>query len=437
MVMVAAYCLSTYNRASASQQSYANESKQRAMSDYRTNVSNVQVYMNQSNGHISTALVPHDSPLLGQYSSHPDPTSYYSNGYIKNNNVYTNGGTTAVQFATADIDRGGGYQQYHHMPNQHYSLPQRHHSQIVVPPSPQMWGKKPTLQAEQSGMPSRNGNTSLFDLLAKTQLQRTYSNRCTRGSGIRRCSKAPPAIVDTLTALKKTASSTNNTNPKVVKEDKTSISGSDDASDYSSVFRQIREVNRESQTNTEFFVKSFRILKSTAVMTVFLGLVLLLPFGMVILGVKYLDECPKEPFLPIYLLVGGCFTTLKMFTILWRQMRERKNSDSYDGADGESKSDFITNRSTQFTDAVLSLFLLAWFLYGNYLTWSIFMPNFSRQLHSPSDWCEKSLYMFCVIQIICCYSAFMIFLLTLVCLGCVRHICCFRDRHTIEQISRS
>jgi len=45
-------------------------------------------------------------------------------------------------------------------------------------------------------------------------------------------------------------------------------------------------------------------------------------------GVKYLHECPKEPYLPIYLLVGGCFWLLKMFTVLWRQMRERKSSDS-------------------------------------------------------------------------------------------------------------
>ena len=36
------------------------------------------------------------------------------------------------------------------------------------------------------------------------------------------------------------------------------------ASDYSgSVFKQIREVNRESKSHAEFIIKSFRILRST------------------------------------------------------------------------------------------------------------------------------------------------------------------------------
>jgi len=47
-------------------------------------------------------------------------------------------------------------------------------------------------------------------------------------------------------------------------------------------------------------------------------------------GVRYLHGCPEEPFLPIYLLVGGCFGMLKMFTIIWRHLRERKNAQSFD-----------------------------------------------------------------------------------------------------------
>ena len=83
-----------------------------------------------------------------------------------------------------------------------------------------------------------------------------------------------------------------------------------------------------------------------AVMTILLMVVLLLPLGMVILGVKYLHSCPKQPFLPIYLLVGGCFWMLKMFTVLWRQMRERKSSDT---ADAVGMCSALNLQTTDFT----------------------------------------------------------------------------------------
>jgi hypothetical protein len=35
-------------------------------------------------------------------------------------------------------------------------------------------------------------------------------------------------------------------------------------------------------------------------------------------GVIHLEDCPVQPFIPIYLLVGGCFGLLKVFSLLWR-----------------------------------------------------------------------------------------------------------------------
>lgn len=37
-------------------------------------------------------------------------------------------------------------------------------------------------------------------------------------------------------------------------------------------------------------------------------------------GVNYLHECPLEPNVPIYLLVGGCFGTLKMLWLICQQV---------------------------------------------------------------------------------------------------------------------
>jgi len=37
-------------------------------------------------------------------------------------------------------------------------------------------------------------------------------------------------------------------------------------------------------------------------------------------GLKHLDDCPIQPKIPIYLLVGGCFGLLKLLSLLLNQV---------------------------------------------------------------------------------------------------------------------
>ena len=46
-------------------------------------------------------------------------------------------------------------------------------------------------------------------------------------------------------------------------------------------------------------------------------------------GVKYLDDCPLERRVPVYLLVGGCFLALKLIGMLWKNLQLRR----YDSMD--------------------------------------------------------------------------------------------------------
>ena len=48
-------------------------------------------------------------------------------------------------------------------------------------------------------------------------------------------------------------------------------------------------------------------------------------------GVKYLDDCPLERRVPVYLLVGGCFLALKLLCMLWKnlQLRRYDNMDAF------------------------------------------------------------------------------------------------------------
>ena len=121
-------------------------------------------------------------------------------------------------------------------------------------------------------------------------------------------------------------------------------------------------------------------------------------------GVKYLHECPKEPKIPIYLLVGGCFGLLKLVCLLWKTVRSRRYErldEFYDTED--DNGDVIMSRSSRFTDILLSLFLLIWFLIGNYWTLKIWKPHYKQLLHEPSNWCDKTVYLFAVGQIATSY----------------------------------
>ena len=41
------------------------------------------------------------------------------------------------------------------------------------------------------------------------------------------------------------------------------------------------------------------------------------------IGLKYLEDCPIQPKIPIYLLVGGCFGLLKLLSLLLNQVTSR------------------------------------------------------------------------------------------------------------------
>jgi len=43
-------------------------------------------------------------------------------------------------------------------------------------------------------------------------------------------------------------------------------------------------------------------------------------------GLKHLDDCPIQPKIPIYLLVGGCFGLLKLLSLLLNQVNDASPS---------------------------------------------------------------------------------------------------------------
>lgn len=155
--------------------------------------------------------------------------------------------------------------------------------------------------------------------------------------------------------------------------------------------------------------------------------------GYFCVGVKYLNDCPIQPNLPVYLLVVGSMGLVRALNLLWKQFRRRRMRKS-EGVEIDQEEetengsiDSITHLlifalhlldGSDFTDAVLNLFLFAWFIVGQFWTWPIYMPSFDFGLENPDHYCHKNVYVFTLVHIAFVYVMFLVFILLLIALTC-------------------
>ncbi|XP_022328265.2 uncharacterized protein LOC111127399 [Crassostrea virginica] len=165
-----------------------------------------------------------------------------------------------------------------------------------------------------------------------------------------------------------------------------------------SVYVGLVEASDEAGSPCDFVHRAFIIFGRTLPATIFLGLLLALPVTMIIIGVKYLEECPREPKLPIYLLVGGCFGGLKLLLLLCEQARKLRDDDDETIHDD---SELLT--MTKVAHVCLSLFLCVWFGFGNFWLFGVGIPKFKAPLHEPRNWCDRVVFTFTFWQIVICY----------------------------------
>ncbi|KAL8624042.1 hypothetical protein ACOMHN_041632 [Nucella lapillus] len=168
----------------------------------------------------------------------------------------------------------------------------------------------------------------------------------------------------------------------------------------SQFLQQVLEANKDADGPWDFVHRVTDILATTVVASMLLFVTLSVPVVMIIIGVKYLDDCPLEKRIPVYLLVGGCFLALKLIGMLWKNvlLRRYENMDAfYDSSDTEL---VFTSRTFLMMDWILSAFLLAWHLVGAYWVFSIWMPPFRPELHQPSFYCGETVYFCAVVEII-------------------------------------
>lgn len=68
-----------------------------------------------------------------------------------------------------------------------------------------------------------------------------------------------------------------------------------------------------------------------------------------------MGDCPAERYIPIYLIVAGCFSTARNLSAIGRRCKAKM-----EGQDAEEEN----NRKINFLETVVDCFMIAWFIAG-------------------------------------------------------------------------
>ncbi|KAM8897723.1 transmembrane protein 272-like isoform 1-T2 [Spinachia spinachia] len=112
-----------------------------------------------------------------------------------------------------------------------------------------------------------------------------------------------------------------------------------------------------------------------------------LPVAQIAIGAVYLEDCPLQHYIPIYLIVVGVFgLALAVLSCLpCAQSPERGPLD------GPSTP---LGRVCAAWSLLTSLFLFCWFIAGNVWIYSIYEPNYIRNSTNAEPYCDKTVYLF-------------------------------------------
>ncbi|XP_051918811.1 transmembrane protein 272-like [Hippocampus zosterae] len=122
---------------------------------------------------------------------------------------------------------------------------------------------------------------------------------------------------------------------------------------------------------------------STPVLVIIKVLVCIIPLAQIIMGAVHLDDCPRQHYIPIYLIVVGIFAIMLVACVCLPCAREPKDGPP---------NPFC--RISLGWNALLAVFLVAWFIAGNVWIYSIYKPNYYKNVTSAEPYCDKILYLF-------------------------------------------
>ncbi|XP_012261875.1 transmembrane protein 272-like [Athalia rosae] len=148
---------------------------------------------------------------------------------------------------------------------------------------------------------------------------------------------------------------------------------------YDSLFGRMREAHKTSKGVFDFFKNIIVLLLGTIGCTIILGVTIIIPICMMVIGGLYLYDCPQGEYIPVYLLVGGGTALFKQLLHLSVRVRECQE---------ERDEERVRQSSTQ---TLINCFMLGWFIIGSMWVYKEYQPNYDP---SRGKYCNKTLYLF-------------------------------------------
>lgn len=141
----------------------------------------------------------------------------------------------------------------------------------------------------------------------------------------------------------------------------------------------MREARKISKGIFDFLKNIVVLLLGTIGCTIILGVTIVVPVCMMVIGGLYLYDCPQGEYIPVYLLVGGGFGVFKQLLTLSARVRQRQE---------ERDEERIRQSPTQ---TLINCFMLGWFIIGSMWVYKEYEPNYDPAL---GKYCNKTLYLF-------------------------------------------
>ncbi|XP_076236651.1 uncharacterized protein LOC143180656 [Calliopsis andreniformis] len=187
---------------------------------------------------------------------------------------------------------------------------------------------------------------------------------------------------------------------------------------YGSVVFQLKDANLEANNTCDFVFRAMKVVSKTRVVTVCLILLFTLPVLMLIFGWKFYNECPVEPKIATYMIIGGTFGSMFMFLIIYAQIRSRRPEILMVPPPSQQIS------LMKLIVIVLTCFLTYWFVLGNCWIFRVWWPPDEWSMFNPNFFCNKKLYTFAVVHLGVIYVVFAIILFTMMVLASFRILAC-------------
>jgi len=149
---------------------------------------------------------------------------------------------------------------------------------------------------------------------------------------------------------------------------------------YDSLFGRIRDTHKASRNVVDFVVKVILLLLGTIGCTIACSITIVIPVCMIVIGSVYFHDCPAEPYIPIFLIVGGSFSVFKYLIGVLSRVRRAETGNEQDP------------QPTHPVQSLITFFLCGWFITGCVWVYRVYWPDTTAE--GTAQYCNPVVYIF-------------------------------------------